>query len=77
MEQPGWCGHDPALVMAMIFFYFHTYFVIEKLMHGNGHLGVSDEEVVERFLDILSYGLVRPPAHQAVMRTSTRILFSL
>jgi len=56
-QQPGWCGIDPALVMAMIYFYFHTYFVIESVMHGNHHLGVSDEEAVERFIDILLNGL--------------------
>jgi AcrR family transcriptional regulator len=56
-KQPGWCGQDPALVMAMIYFYFHTYFVIERLMHGNRHLGVSDEEACERFIDILCHGL--------------------
>ena len=56
-KQPGWCGLDPALAMAMIFFYFHTYFVIERLMHGNQHLGVDDDEAVERFVDLLSDGL--------------------
>ncbi len=56
-REPGWCGIDPALVMAMIYFYFHTYFVIESVMHGNHHLGVSDEEAVERFIDILLNGL--------------------
>jgi AcrR family transcriptional regulator len=60
-KQPGWCGHDPALVMAMIFFYFHTYFVIERLMHGNRHLGVSDEEAIDRFIDVLLHGLWTPP----------------
>jgi AcrR family transcriptional regulator len=56
-KEPGWCGQDPALVMAMIYFYFHTYFVVERLMHGNGHLGVSDDEAVERFVDLLSHGI--------------------
>ncbi len=59
-RQPGWCGQDPALVMAMIYFYFHTYFVIESVMHGNRHLGVSDDEAVERFIDILLNGLWKP-----------------
>lgn len=59
-RQSGWCGQDPARVMAMIYFYFHTYFVIERLMHGNRHLGVSDEEAVERFIDVLSHGLWCP-----------------
>jgi AcrR family transcriptional regulator len=61
-KQAGWCGQDPALVMAMIYFYFHTYFVIESVMHGNRHLGVSDDEAVERFIDILLNGLWRPPS---------------
>jgi len=59
-KEPGWCGQDPALAMAMIYFYFHTYFVIERLMHGSRHLGVSDGEAVERFIDILLHGLVQP-----------------
>jgi AcrR family transcriptional regulator len=61
-KQAGWCKQDPAFVMAMIYFYFHTYFVIERLMHGNRHLGVSDEEVCERFIDILCHGLWSTPA---------------
>lgn len=56
-KQPGWCGQDPALVMAMVYFYMVTYFIIEKLMHGNQHLGISDEEVIDRFITILSNGL--------------------
>jgi AcrR family transcriptional regulator len=61
-KQPGWCGEDPALAMAMIYFYFHTYFVIERLMHGSGHLGVSDDEAVTRFIDVLLYGMWTPSA---------------
>ena len=61
-KQRGWCGHDPARVMAMIYFYFHTYFVVERLMHGNRHLGVSDDEAIERFIDVLCHGLLQPPA---------------
>lgn len=64
-KQPGWCRQDPALVMAMIYFYFHTYFVIERLMHGNRHLGVSDDEVISRFIDVLLYGMWTPPTGQA------------
>ena len=56
-KQPGWCGQDPALAMTMIYFYFHTYFVIERLMNGKQHLGVDDDEAVERFVDLLSDGL--------------------
>jgi AcrR family transcriptional regulator len=60
-KQPGWCGQDPALVMSMIYLYFVTYFTIEKVMHGNQHLGVSDEEASERLVDLFLSGLwVRP-----------------
>jgi AcrR family transcriptional regulator len=61
-KRPGWCGQDPALVMAMIYFYFHTYFVVERLMNGNQHLGVPDEDATERFIEILCHGLVHSPA---------------
>ena len=71
-EQPGWCGHDPALVMAMIYFYFHTYFVIESVMHGNHHLGVSDEEAVERFIDILLNGLWKPAVDTPFVRSHSK-----
>lgn len=64
-KQTGWCGEDPALAMAMIYFYFHTYFVIERLMHGSRHLGVSDEEAVARFIDVLLYGMWTPSSVQA------------
>jgi AcrR family transcriptional regulator len=56
-KQPGWCGQDPALAMAMIYLYFVTYFTIEKVMHGNQHLGVSDEEAGERLVDLFYSGL--------------------
>jgi len=59
-KRPGWCGQDPALAMAMIYFYFHTYFVIERVMHGNRHLGVADDEAVDRFVAILLHGLWSP-----------------
>jgi AcrR family transcriptional regulator len=64
-KQMGWCGEDPALAMAMIYFYFHTYFVIERLMHGSRHLGVSDEQAVARFIDVLLYGMWTPSSVQA------------
>jgi AcrR family transcriptional regulator len=56
-KQPGWCGQDPALVMSIVYFYFHTYFVIERLMHGSRHLGVADEVAMERFVEVLLHGL--------------------
>jgi len=57
-RQKGWCGEDPAFVLAVIYLYFFTYFVVEHLMRrGNQHLGVSDDEAIERFIDLISHGL--------------------
>lgn len=68
-SRPGWCGQDPALMMAMIYFYFHTYFVIDKVMHGNHHLGIADDdEVIERFINILSHGLLASPSRRKATR---------
>ncbi|HEV3041847.1 MAG TPA: TetR/AcrR family transcriptional regulator [Candidatus Angelobacter sp.] len=71
-KQPGWCGQDPALVMAMVYFYLVTYFVIEKLMHGNQHLGVSDEEAMDRFITILSTGLWQGPSRETPKKSRSR-----
>lgn len=57
-KQKGWCGEDPAFVLAVIYLYFFTYFVVEHLMQrGNQHLGVADDEAIERFIDVISHGL--------------------
>src|SRR5260370_19695191 len=57
-KQKGWCGEDPAFALAAIYLYFFTYFVVERLMQrGNQHLGVSDEQAIERFIDLLSHGM--------------------
>lgn len=57
-KQKGWCGEDPAFVLAVIYLYFFTYFSVEHLMQqGNQHLGIPDDEAIERFIDLLSHGL--------------------
>jgi AcrR family transcriptional regulator len=53
----GWCGEDPGRVMAILYLYFTTYFTIERVMHGNRHLGVGDDEVIERLVDLMLSGL--------------------
>ena len=75
-ERPGWCGLDPAFVQAAIYLFFFNYFVIERHMRGNHHLGPPEEEAIERLIDLLSAGLwarderqsasgsTTPPAHQ-------------
>jgi AcrR family transcriptional regulator len=61
-DQPGWCGQDPAFALAVIYLYFFAYFVVERHMHGNQHLGVAEEEAIERLIDLLSTGMWRVPA---------------
>ncbi len=57
-KQKGWCGEDPAFALAAIYLYFFTYFTVERLMgQGNQHLGISDSQVIERFINLLSRGL--------------------
>jgi len=57
-KEKGWCGEDPAFALAAIYLYFFTYFTVERLMQqGNHHLGVSDSQAIERFINLLSHGL--------------------
>jgi len=56
-DRPGWCGLDPAFVLATIYFFFFNYFVIERLMRGNQHLGAPDDEAIELVIDLFSHGL--------------------
>jgi hypothetical protein len=37
--------------------YLFEYFLIEKLFQGNHHLGVSDDEAVDGFVDLFSHGI--------------------
>jgi AcrR family transcriptional regulator len=72
-KQAGWCGHDPGLAISIFFFYFCTYFTIERLMHGNRHLGVSEDETVEGFIDLFLYGLWSDAPKRAV-KSATQAL---
>ena len=56
-RQKGWCGKDPAFVFASMYMYIFEYFLIEKLFQGNRHLGVSDEEAIDGFVDLFSHGV--------------------
>jgi AcrR family transcriptional regulator len=56
-RRPGWCGQDPAFVLATIYLFFYNYFVIERHMRGNQHLGPPEQEAIERLIDVLSSGL--------------------
>jgi hypothetical protein len=60
-DQPGWCGQDPAFALAAIYLLFFAYFVVERHMHGNQHLGVAEEEALERLIDLLSTGMWHVP----------------
>ena len=77
-DRPGWCGEDPGFAYATIYLHLFTYFLVEKLFHGNQHMGMSDEQAMRRTVDLLSFGLWRGPAVQrkrgakaAVTKSST------
>lgn len=56
-QQPGWCGLDPAFALATIYLLFFAYFVVERHMHGNQHLGVAEDEAIERLIALLCDGI--------------------
>src|SRR5260370_5501849 len=64
-NQPGWCGHDPAFVMAAVYMYFVHYGLIEQHMGGRRHLGVSNEQAIKQVVELLCGGLWRMPRRAA------------
>lgn len=60
-HQRGWRGGDPAFVLASVYLYFFTYFLMERHMQGEHHLGLPDDLATKRFIDLLSNGLWGPP----------------
>lgn len=71
-RQPGWCGQDPAFALAAIYLFFFAYFVVERHMHGNQHLGVAEDEAIERLIDLLSTGMWDVAAVPHAKRTRRR-----
>jgi hypothetical protein len=72
-KQKGWCGEDPAFALAAIYLYLFTYFTVERLMQrGKQHLGISDEQAIERFIDVLSHGLWRSETSLAADKPRSR-----
>jgi AcrR family transcriptional regulator len=59
-RRAGWCGQDPAFVLATIYLFFYNYFVIERHMLGNQHLGPPEQEAIEALIDLLLTGLWDP-----------------
>ncbi len=73
-KQKGWCGEDPAFALTAIYLYFFTYFTVERLMEqGNQHLGISDGQAIERFINLLSHGLWRSGAEKSKSRSKERM----
>ena len=54
---PDGAGRTRPSVLATIYLFFYNYFVIERHMRGNQHLGPPEQEAIERLIDILSRGL--------------------
>jgi AcrR family transcriptional regulator len=64
-DQPGWCGQDPAFVLAAVYMYFVHYGLIEQHMGGRRHLGVSNEQAIKQVVELLCGGLWRMPPRAA------------
>jgi AcrR family transcriptional regulator len=72
-RQKGWCGEDPAFALTAIYLYMFTYFTVERLMQrGKQHLGIPDEQAIERFIDFLSHGLWRSEAALPVEESQSK-----
>jgi len=73
-KQKGWCGEDPAFALTAIYLYFFTYFTVERLMQqGKQHLGVPDNQAIERFISFLSHGLWRSETSSGKSRSSASV----
>jgi AcrR family transcriptional regulator len=60
-ERPGWCGLDPAFVLAAVYRYFVHFGLIEQQMGGHRYLGVSSDRAARRVIDLLATGLWQAP----------------
>ena len=58
-NNPQWCGEDPGFAYASIYLHLMTYSLVEKLFHGNQHMGVNDDEAMRRTVHLLCHGLWR------------------
>ncbi len=72
VAQPNWCGHEPGFVYATLYLNIMTYFLVEKLFAGHQHLGMDDEEAMDRIVDLAVRGLWggKPSGTTAVKKRS-------
>ncbi|MEI9987393.1 MAG: TetR/AcrR family transcriptional regulator [Aliidongia sp.] len=80
--RPNWCGLDPAFALATIYFFFFNYFIIERHMRGDQHLGAPDEEAIDGLIELFSDGLWAPEpdaetGKQSRVRTARSDRFAL
>jgi AcrR family transcriptional regulator len=59
VKDKRWCGEDPGFAYATIYLHLFTYFLVEKLFRGNQHMGVDDEQAMDRTVNLLCHGLWR------------------
>jgi AcrR family transcriptional regulator len=52
---------DPAVGFTAVYMQFFNYFLVEKLFGGNGHFGLSDEQVIEQLTGMYCRGLLQHP----------------
>ena len=56
-ENKSWCGHEPGFVYATFYHSVITYFLIENLFGGKQHLGMPEDEAIDRMIDLAIKGL--------------------
>jgi AcrR family transcriptional regulator len=59
-ERGTWSGIKPSIAFSIIYLQFLTYFLIETLFKGKGHLGVSDEEAIQQMIHMMTRGIWLP-----------------
>ncbi len=57
MQNSNWCGHEPGFVYANFYHSVITYFLIENLFGGKQHLGMPEDEAIDRMIDLSVKGL--------------------
>lgn len=68
MEQPAWCGVDPAFALATVYMQLLTYFLMEHLFGGNQPLGVPHDTAIRSMIDLALHGLWRKNGAPGVLR---------
>jgi len=57
---------DPSLAYTSIYLQFFTYFLVEKLFGGKGHLGLPEDAAIDQIIRIFTSGIAGAPRKRAL-----------